>query len=281
MVTLVFLLLAAQQEIAHRTYDVNGNAVAGARTTVSGSGSATTVRNANGREVPVETVEERVLGDGIIERTVRRFDPNGRPGPVERLLIETQKAPDGTVEVRTTVHRGDINGNLSPVQRSTAVTRGSETVETIERPGVSGRFDLAERRETTRRSSGETTVVQQTDVNGRLYESARTTVERSGATENRAEYEATNGQMQFVRQTVTRTDGDRVQVDIYTPGLQGQPRLSRQQIIEKIRTADGVSSVTSVRLVDGSGRLSAPRVVQETRCAGQCDSPASVTVAPK
>ena len=279
MATLVFLLLAAQQEITHRTYDVNGSAMSGARTTVSGASTATTVRNVNGREVPVETVEERVLGEGIVERTIRRFDPNGRPGPAERVLIETHKAPDGAVEVRTTVHRGDINGNLSLIQRSTAVTRGTETVETVERPGNSGGLELAERRETRRRPSGETTVVQQPDVNGRLYESARTTVERSGATENRAEYEATNGRMQLVRQTVTRADGERVEVDIYMPGLQGQPQLSRQQIIEKTPSADGAATVTSVRLVDGSGRLSPPRVVQETRCTGQCDSPASVTAA--
>jgi len=271
--TLVFLLLAGQQEITHRTYDVNGHAVAGVRSAESGSSSATVAPGVNGRNVPVESIEERVLGEGILERTIRRFDPNGRPGPVERVLIETQKNADGTVQTRTSVHRGDLNGNLVLVQRSTAVTRDTETVETTERPGLSGRFQVAERRETTRNPSGETTVVQQVDVNGRMFDSARTTVERSGSTENRAVYESTNGQMQLVRQTVTRTSGDRTEVDVYTPGLQGQPELSRQQVIDRVRSAEGVASVTSVRLVDGSGRLSPARVVEESRCTGPCDAP--------
>ena len=143
-------------------------------------------------------------------------------------------------------------------------------METVERPGTSGGFQVAERRETTRKPTGETTVIQQVDANGRMYESGRTTVERSDTTENRAEFEATNGQLQLVRQTVTRTEGDRVMVDVYTPGVQGEPELSRRQIIEKSRSGTGVTSTISVQLTDGSGRLTAPRVVEETTCRGEC-----------
>ena len=270
MGSIVFLLLLGQQEVTHRTYDINGHAVSRTRSASAGGASTTTVRNLNGREVPVESVEERVIADGVVERTIRRYDPNGNPGPVERVRIETHKSADGTVEVRSTMQRGDINGNLAAVQRSTAVTRGNETVETVERPAAGGGFEVAERRETTRKPTGETTVVQQVDMNGRMYESGRTTAERSGTTENRAEYEATNGRMQLVRQTVTRTDRDRVEVDVYTPDVQGQPQLSRRQIVEKTRSGTGLTSTVSVQLVDGSGRLTAPRVVEQTTCRGEC-----------
>ena len=261
----------AQQEVTRRVHDINGRLVeAGVRSVSAGGSSTTTARNANGREVPVETVEEQVVAEGIVERTIRRYDPNGNPVQVERMRIEIRKASDGTVEATTTIQRGDINGPMRVVERSTAVTRGPETVETIERPSLSGGFQLAERRETARNSAGETTVVRRLDANGRLYESARTAVERTGTTEKRAEYQATNGRMELVRQTVTRTDGDRTEVDLFMPGAQGPPRLAQRHIVEQTRTAGGITSVVSVQLTDGSGRLTPPRVVEETTCTGEC-----------
>ena len=270
MPAFLLLLLLAPDDIVRRVYDVNGQAVPAGRTESAGGSRVTMIRNANGREVPVESVEERVVADGIVERTIRRYDPSGNPGPVERVRIETRKAPDGSVEAVTTVQRGDINGKLAVIERSTAVTRGTQTVETIERVGMTGGLQLTERRETARKPSGETTVVQQLDANGRLYQSGRTSLERTSTTENRAEYESTNGQMQLVRQTVTRRDGDRTEVDVFTPGPQGEPRLAQRQIVEKTRSNGGFTSAVSVQLTDGSGRLTSPRLVEETICKGEC-----------
>jgi hypothetical protein len=184
--------------------------------------------------------------------------------------------------VLTTVHRADLNGNLVLAERRTAVTRKSgdnaDTVETVERPAVSGGLQVAERMETALRPSGETTIIQRPDANGRLSETGRTVVARDDSAENRAEYEATGGRMQLVRQTVTRTERDRTETDIFTPGLTGQPRLSHRQIVEKTRSASGVTSTLSVQLADGSGRLAPPRVAEETTCSGECEPPAAPAI---
>ena len=260
MTPILLALLLSPDEIVYRVYDASGRPSSEARTVAEGGSRTVSIRNLNGREVPLESVEERAVADGIVERTIRRYDPNGNPGPVERVRIETRKA-----ETITTLHRADVNGKLALIERTTAVTRGSETVETVERPEASGGLRVAERRETTKREAGETTVVQRPDLNGRLYEAARTSVERAGNTENRAEYDAITGQMRLVRQIVTRTDGDRTEVEVFTP-----TQLLQRQIVEKTRTGGGVTSVVSVQLPDAYGRLSTPRVVEETTCRGQC-----------
>ena len=59
-------------------------------------------RDINGRTVPVESTEERVLSDSgssrVIERIIKRYDANGNPGPPERVRIEETKEPDGSVQ---------------------------------------------------------------------------------------------------------------------------------------------------------------------------------------
>jgi hypothetical protein len=65
--TVLLALLLSQQQVTQRTYDINGHAVAGVRSATDNGSSQTTVRNVNGREVPVETVDERVVSDGVVE----------------------------------------------------------------------------------------------------------------------------------------------------------------------------------------------------------------------
>src|SRR5260370_32183389 len=82
----------------------------------SASGSTTTERlqSINGRMVPWERVEERVLRDDasgrVVERWVRHYDQTGNPTPPEKSLIEETKRSDGGSTVRTTTWRGDVNG---------------------------------------------------------------------------------------------------------------------------------------------------------------------------
>jgi hypothetical protein len=58
---------AAQQQTSSYTYDINGNPVHNGATTVSklssGSERRDTVQSLNGRAVPVQSVEERVISD--------------------------------------------------------------------------------------------------------------------------------------------------------------------------------------------------------------------------
>src|SRR3954464_6815004 len=96
-----------QSVISTRTYDLNGRPVSGVSSVQSNGSRSQITRDVNGRTVPVETAEERVVSDSgssrIIERTIKRYDANGNPGPPERVRIEETKEPDGTVRTSTAV----------------------------------------------------------------------------------------------------------------------------------------------------------------------------------
>ena len=98
-------------------------------------------------------------GVKVIERTIKRYDANGTPGPAERVTIEERKQPDGSVQTSTAVSRGTINGGFQLAERSTAITRTNgnrtETTTSIERPTFNGSLDVVEKSEqavTSRRS---------------------------------------------------------------------------------------------------------------------------------
>ncbi len=167
-----------------------------------------TIRNLNGRQVPVERVEERVLrkdaGLEVVERVIRRYSPDGQPLPPEKVLVETVHRPDGSVTETATVYRGDLNGNLRPAERILTETRkkdGTAVSETrVERAGISGGFSLVEKRSATEvvRAEEKTSERDETvfvpDANGRLVASRRRLVrsrERDGTVEQQTEeYEA-------------------------------------------------------------------------------------------
>src|SRR5277367_4980349 len=135
------LSLTAQQSSVSSTtsVDVNGNVVRDGPSisqTKSSSGSQTTVttQSINGRSVPMEQVEERVLRDDasgkVTERIIRRFDPQGNPLPPARETVEEQIRPDGSSTLKSTTYRGDVNGNMQVVERSVTDTRKGPSGET-------------------------------------------------------------------------------------------------------------------------------------------------------
>jgi hypothetical protein len=290
-VTHIIFALALWQQTTTRVYGLEGPEVATVR---SDESTRQTVRNLDGREVPVETADEKVVSDApglrVVERTVRRYDPNGRPGPGEKIRIETRSGPNNSTEVVTTTWRGDINGNLHIAERSLAVTRQSgtgntDTTVSMERPASDGRLELYERKEAIRRSPAsdriaESVRTERRDLNGRWVDVLRTTSEQTHAgpviEEKREEYEAaTTGQMRLVRQTVSRTTGSRTgssitETDVFEPALAGRVsaaggplRLTRREITEHSRTAAGAVETVSVRFTDPSSpdRLLPPRKV--------------------
>lgn len=297
MKCLVWLLAscawAQQSAISSRTYDINGRPVEGVRSLQSNGSRSQITRDANGRIVPVETVEERVVSESgptkVIERTIRRYDPNGVPGPPERVRIEETKEPDGTIRSLSTVSRGDINGSFQLVERSTKITRtvGNrvESSTAIERPTLNGSMDLVEKNEQTVVTSGpktsENVTVFRRDPNGRMAEFAKKTREAvsSGGqvVENVAEYEsASTGQMAIMRQTTATIDpGGTRQVTTYLPDAQGNLTLSRQQLIEKKETPAGYTETTIVRFASPNdpGKLGPPRKAEEIVCTGTCGRP--------
>jgi hypothetical protein len=281
---------AQQSVISTQTYDVNGRPVSGVSSVRSGNSRSQITRDSNGRTVPVETVEDRLISDSggvkIVERIVKRYDPNGNPGPPERIRIEERKEPDGVVRTLTTVSRGDLNGSFRVAERASTITRSigdrTESTTSIERPTLNGSMDLVEKSDQTIIASGpkttESVTVLRRDTNGRLSEFAKKTreaVTANGQTsENTAEYEAaTTGQMRLMRQSTAQVEptGTR-QVTVYLPDPEGKLVLSQQQVIQKTETPEGTVETTTVRFAQANdpGKLGPARKVEETVCTGDC-----------
>lgn len=305
------LCLAGQQSQVNQTtqVDVNGNVVNDGpviSTVASSTGSQTTVttQSINGRAVPLEQVEVRVLrkdsSGTVTERIVHRYDPQGNPLPVTRQLIEEQIHPDGSSTTQSTSYATDINGNSQVTEKIVSATQKSgagETTETsVQRPTPNG-LETVQKESTVLSKQGngyqsETTKYQR-DPNGGFYPAARQTtqhtVQNAEVTENSAEFERdSSGQLslhgQTVTHTTTRADGlkDTV-VDIYSrdvPGTVtgiGSPlKLQERQIIESTPGPGGaVVQTLSVQrpTVSDPGSLGAPRQLSQTVCKGDCKPP--------
>lgn len=299
MVSLLAAAVWAQQKES-RTYvfDPNGRRVEWSASTQGAGFSSETIRDVNGRAVPVESVEERVLrkeqGLQVTERVIRRYTPDGRPLPPEKVLVETVTRPDGTITETSTVYRGDLNGNLRPAERTHSETRKSGeqavTETRVERASLSGGFTLVEKRAATEvvreadRSSQREETVYVPDTNGRLVAAQRRVVhtrERDGTVEQQTEeYEAaTTGALRLSRQltSVTRRNPDGSEdtvVDVYGVNAPGRPiepgarpELRERQIYRSTQSPDGsVVTVFAVQRpsLNSSKELGPPEKVSET-----------------
>ncbi len=306
MRTLVLVIVAAglsfaqQTVVSSGTFDINGRRVEGASSLVNQSpGSADRiemVRSVNGRSVPVESVEDKVVSESggvkVIERVVKRYDANGRPGPPERVHIEERKNADGSVNMATSVMRADMNGNYALAERTVTEskksgdTTNSSTV--VERPTLNGSLEVVERKEVVKRETADGGVSQNSnvsrrDTNGRFGEAGKQVLEKTvsgGRTvENVATYEAGSTGMQLIRQTVSKevAGSNQKEVDVFEAAQAGRvgdakPQLREQQIIEKTPTATGAVERISVRrpLASDPNRLGNAQKVEEIICTGKC-----------
>jgi hypothetical protein len=304
-------LMGQQSDVRQATsVDINGNAIADGPTisqsrSANGSQTTVTTQSVNGRTVPMEQVEERVLRNDasgkVTERIVRKYDPQGNPLPTVRQTIEEQKRPDGNSTVQSTTYSTDINGNAQITEKSLTDTQSSasgKTAETvIQRPTVNG-LETVERQSTV--VSNEPNGGYQSDSttyrrngNGEFYAATRQTtqhtVQGSDVSDNSAEYERDSyGELalhgQTVTKTVTRPDGSKDSVvDIYSrdvPGtVQGSGsglKLQEQQAIELTPGPGGTMVQTlSVRRpsVSDPGTLGPARQLSQTVCKGDCKPP--------
>ena len=125
---LIFTLTAYAQRTneAGFMYDINGRRVPAPSSSRSNGSSAEQTQDVNGRVAALEKSDEKILVDTktekVTERTIRPYDQNGNPGPIEKVRIEETKAADGSTNTLTTVMRGDLNGNLSLFEKSTKQT---------------------------------------------------------------------------------------------------------------------------------------------------------------
>lgn len=291
----------AQQSTSTYTTDLNGRPAVAASYTATKSGNAVTIteqsQSINGRTVPLESTEERVVREDangrVIERIVRRFDQTGNPGPTEKQTIEERKNADGSVSSVTTTYRGDLNGRLQIAEKVIAEGQRSGSTTTIksvvERPNLNGSMDVAERQTlTTREEQGKSQsnyTIYRKDSSGRFAEALRVVsdaTEQGGQrVENVAQYELTDsGSLKLAAQTVTRArknaDGtESREVDVFraVPGridTAGKPVLQEKQLIEQRKQGDQLVETTVVQrpTISDPNRLGGPQKIGERVCKG-------------
>jgi hypothetical protein len=309
LIPLIFALpLAAQQSnvSSATSVDVNGRRVSDGpqvHLTKSPEGfqKTETMQSVNGRMVPIERVEERVLRDDasgrVVERLIRRYDQTGNPTTPVKQTIEEEKRPDGSSTTQTTTYRGDVNGSMQLIEKavtqSTKSASGDASDTVIQRVTGNGLETVEKQSKVTVKDANgfradETTV--RKDGNGGFYTAVRKTTEHieqgSQATDNTAQYEANPAgtlqlQSQTVSTTVKRPDGSKeAVVDIFgqhapgtAPSDTGKLQLQEQQLIQTTPGPnDSLVETLSVRrpTVSDPKTLGPARQLSQTVCQGNC-----------
>ncbi len=294
---------ATQSSANLRMPDLNGRLVeAGAYVAKDGDRTELS-QSINGRTVPLQKSDTRVLSEGPNGRTtetiVRKYDPNGQLASTERTVAEEQKRPNGLV-VHATVYRSDVNGRLLESERRTieTQTQGTTTTSdvTISRAGLSGSFQVAEKRNivtTTGTNAVKVTeVVQRPSQSGQMVETTREVQEQTTAgdkvTATTASYEPDyTGKLNLIRQQVATTakaaDGSTVtERNVYAPSVYGiarnerdTPKLQQQEVVvrrEKNGVVTETTSVSRPTLADPN-RLGESKAISELVCTGKCAGP--------
>jgi len=295
-------LAFAQSQTTEYATDLNGHRVASAQFASSDGDRAELTQSINGRKVPLERTETKVLTDQpnrrVTETIVRRYDADGQLASTERTVSEEQKNAGGST-IQATVYRSDSNGRLQESERRTieARTQGGTTTAdvTIARIGLSGSFETAEKRNVVTVTEGNTT--QETETigrpgQGRFTEALRlvkeTTKSDGKTVTNTARYEPDyTGKMAVARQetatTVKQSDGTEVtELNLYAPSVYGVARegeggskLREQQVIVRKESAGVVTETTTVRrpTLSDPNRLGDPNVISNLVCTGKCQGP--------
>jgi hypothetical protein len=263
------------------TTDASGNRVEGPRYTSvespTGSQRVETAQSINGRMVPIQGTEERVLREDlqgkVVERVIRKYDANGNPGLPIKVRIEEKKNPDGSTTIQSTAYESDINGNMQLIERSTSQIRkngGTETSTTVERATLNGPLQTVERNMTVERPTGSGSQIESSvyrrDISGNFVPFAQEVkqITKSGSQEttDASRFEqGPDGKLTLASRSIdhvkTNPDGSQVtDTDVYSQFSAGrtvdlssnQPRL--QQQIRKERTpgpGGKIVETTSVR----------------------------------
>jgi hypothetical protein len=122
--------------------DINGNRVPDGPAVVHSKNDGRTetteiTQSVNGRTVPLERVDERVIRDDssgrVVERIIRRYDQTGGAMTPGKEIIEEQKRPDGSSTKQVTSYRGDINGGMQVIEKSVTQVQSSGPTENADR----------------------------------------------------------------------------------------------------------------------------------------------------
>ena len=254
----------------------------------------------NGRQVNTEKIEEKVLEDTpsrkVIERMILTAAPDGGKGQPVKIVIEENKAGDGSVTREEKTYRGDLNGRLNLYERVMSQTRpaGSgvtETETTVSRESVNG-VEVVEKRSGTTTVSGnvsqEDVMTYRKDSSGGFRPAVRVVTERkkeseNKTVENRTEYQTANssGRLEPSSQRVVTEEkvpgGVRKLVDWFgmaqagQVSSQGQLKLREQQVIEQRVEGGRTLETFSIRRPNLEGRLPDRYTkISERVCEGKC-----------
>ena len=296
-------LALAQSNTILLTPDLNGRRVEASAYAAKDGDRTELNQSINGRQVPLQKSETRVLSDGPNGRTtetvVHKYDATGQLVSTERTVVEEHKRPNGAL-VNATVYRSDANGRLQESERRTIESQvqgaTSTTDVTISRAGLSGSFEVAEKRNVISTADGKTVheaeVVQVPAQAGQFAEVARevrdaaTVNGKSTATTTSYEPDFT-GKMSLIRQQVATTtkapDGSMVtELDLYAPSAYGiarddraTPKLKEHEVVVRREKNGVVTETTTVSrpLLADPNRLGASQAVSELVCTGKCEGP--------
>jgi hypothetical protein len=297
-------LAFGQSATREYTTDINGHRVESGQFLASDGDRAELTQSINGRKVPLERTEIKVLTDQpnhrVTETIVRRYDATGQLASTERTVSDEQKNAGGST-TQATLYRSDANGRLQESERRTIeaqIQGGTTTADvTIARTGMSGSWETAEKRKIVTVTEGATTretetVARPAQGNLAFTEISRQVKEstKSGATttSNTAHYELDyRGKMSVIRQetatTTKQSDGTEVtELNLFAPSSYGVARegeggskLREQQTIVRKESAGVVTETTAVRrptLADPN-RLGEPNVISNLVCTGKCQGP--------
>ena len=264
------------------TYDSNGRRVPSGTYSMTGgpmgSERLETTRSINGRTVPAQTSQDKVISQTrntkVTERTVTNYDANGRPAGVERIRIEETKRADGGSSIVATTYRSDINGSQRLAERTSTEVRKSGSAETavtsIERPAANGSLEIVEKKNAVTEKMGDNSKVESTvyrkDVNGGMYTalSEVSTTTKSGnveATDTAQYVRGPDGNMELdkriVGKTTSQPNGGQVeQIEVYAKTTASnvgdinarQPRLQQEIVRESVPGPNNtIVETTSIR----------------------------------
>ena len=305
LLTLIPAALLAQSTAITTSVDINGNHVQSSLFSTGKEGERTELsQSINGRLVPKEQTESRVLSETPSEKVTetldRKFDQNGQLVSIERTLTTERKLPGGGTTTAVSIYRSDVNGAIPEVERRTTETQphgpGNVTSDiTIARPANNGRFEVVEQRKIVTTTEAEHTREDQTVYLKSLsgdFLAKRKTVTESQKSDHRKETSVANyesdytGRMALLNSetqvATVSSDGQQiVQRNIYASASDGVPRdeqggqkIKEQQMIVRTPGPDGSFTETvSVRrptLADQS-HLGPPTQISETVCTGKCE----------
>src|SRR5947209_1887493 len=183
---------AALAQSVSNTYmtDLNGRRVETDKVVTTDHQQTSVIQSINGRLVPMQQTEERVLresgGTKVTEKIIRNYDRDGRLASTDRELIEESARPSGST-THITRYQTDVNDRTKETERRTIDTekQGSvvRTESKVERPTLNGSFQTVEKSSIVTQNSATGSQSDQTTYqlssNGGYVVSARLITEKS------------------------------------------------------------------------------------------------------